>query len=351
MSEEIRNRIVDHAEADPRDITPNPDNWRRHPDVQRRYVDGALREVGWVREPIVNRTTGRLIDGHLRVEQAIAAGESAIPVAYVELTAREEQIALATHDAITANAATDDDMLRTLLNGTQAEDEALQELLADLQPEPQADDDDDPDDPEEQEDPVPMTDRFLRPPFSIIDARDDAWADREHQWDQAGVEPGDDIAESPALHELLVTWFSGSDDTVHHVRGQEPGAQVARGLERGTESSRCDLIIATAPQSVDDTWKADLANAASALRDDRFAAVITSPRESPRADERIKDTAAALGWKFYNEAVFLLEPAGGGPLPQAHRTVYVFAHGDPKAATDHLGAVQVSNDFSHFESP
>jgi hypothetical protein len=37
--------------------------------------DGALGEVGWVAQVLVNTTTGRVVDGHLRVELARSRNE------------------------------------------------------------------------------------------------------------------------------------------------------------------------------------------------------------------------------------------------------------------------------------
>ena len=67
---------------------------------------------------IVNRTTGYLVDGHLRVELAKAAGQSSIPVVYVELSEEEEQVILASLDPIGAMATADRDKLAELLAGS-----------------------------------------------------------------------------------------------------------------------------------------------------------------------------------------------------------------------------------------
>jgi hypothetical protein len=67
-----RNRIVGHADVAPEELEPNPRNWRSHPLDQQRALAGALGEVGWVAEVLVNRTTGHVVDGHLRIELALA---------------------------------------------------------------------------------------------------------------------------------------------------------------------------------------------------------------------------------------------------------------------------------------
>lgn len=127
-----RSRIVGHAEMAPADLVPNPRNWRTHPGEQQSAVIGALTEVGWVTEVLVNRTTGHLVDGHLRVELALEREEPTVPVTYVELTEDEERLVLATLDPLAGMATAEQDALVGLLAGLAPEDDALAALLAGL---------------------------------------------------------------------------------------------------------------------------------------------------------------------------------------------------------------------------
>ncbi len=127
-----RNRIVGHADLDPASLVPNPENWRRHPARQQRALAGALADVGWVAGVIVNQTTGHLVDGHLRVELALAKNEPTVPVAYVELTEAEERLVLATLDPLGAMADVDRDILAKLLAEVTPSDAALTQMLAEL---------------------------------------------------------------------------------------------------------------------------------------------------------------------------------------------------------------------------
>jgi len=127
-----RNRITGHAEVAPASLLPHPANWRRHPTRQQRALAGALGEVGWVAQVMVNRTSGHLVDGHLRLELALARGEPTIPVAYVELSEAEERLVLASLDPLAAMADTDRDALALLLAGVTPSDEALTRMLAEL---------------------------------------------------------------------------------------------------------------------------------------------------------------------------------------------------------------------------
>jgi DNA modification methylase len=127
-----RNRIVDHGEEAPDQLLANPKNWRIHPKAQQDALSGVLDEVGWVQEVIVNKTTGHVVDGHLRVSLAISRQEPTIPVKYVELTPEEEALVLVTLDPLAGMAATAKDALETLLADVQPGSDAVTALLEDV---------------------------------------------------------------------------------------------------------------------------------------------------------------------------------------------------------------------------
>ncbi len=87
-------RIVGHGSVDPAEVMAHPSNWRRHGPDQQAALAALLDRVGWVQSVLVNRTTGHLVDGHLRVELALARHEPSVPVLYVELTEEEEALVL-----------------------------------------------------------------------------------------------------------------------------------------------------------------------------------------------------------------------------------------------------------------
>lgn len=118
-----RNRIVGHA---------NPRNWRTHPREQQQAVAGALGEVGWVAEVLVNRTTGHVVDGHLRIELALERREPSVPVTYIALSEDEERLVLASLDPLAAMASVEEERLGALLDDLEPIDDALRTLLDDL---------------------------------------------------------------------------------------------------------------------------------------------------------------------------------------------------------------------------
>jgi hypothetical protein len=129
-----RNRIVGQGEESPADLVANPKNWRLHPQGQQDALAGVLDQVGWVSQVLVNRVTGRLVDGHLRVEIAARRGEASVPVSYVELSEPEEALILATLDPLAALAEVDNVKLAELLASIEVDNAALELLLKDLEP-------------------------------------------------------------------------------------------------------------------------------------------------------------------------------------------------------------------------
>jgi hypothetical protein len=127
-----RSRITGHADVAPVDLVPNPRNWRTHPAEQQRALGGALSEVGWVTGVVVNRITGNVVDGHLRIKLALARHEPTVPVTYVELSEHEEDLVLATLDPIGAMADAEATALAALISGLEPADAGLRTPLDDL---------------------------------------------------------------------------------------------------------------------------------------------------------------------------------------------------------------------------
>jgi len=133
LSSRWRDRVVGTGMADPNQLKRHPLNWRLHSDFQADALKGLLNQVGWIQQAaIVNKRTGRIVDGHLRVELAVKNREPEIPVTYVDLTEEEEALALAALDSITALANPDDAKLREVLSQAQATDPLLAGFLETL---------------------------------------------------------------------------------------------------------------------------------------------------------------------------------------------------------------------------
>ncbi len=129
-----RSRIVGSGEEAPGQLLANPANWRVHPTAQREALAGLLGQVGWVQQVLVNRRTGHVVDGHLRVALAIKQNAASVPVLYVDLEPEEEALVLASLDPLAAVAQPDEEKLRALLADLSVDSEALAAMLAELVP-------------------------------------------------------------------------------------------------------------------------------------------------------------------------------------------------------------------------
>lgn len=128
-----KNRIVGVGEADPEQLQANPWNWRIHPRAQAEALLEVLDRVGWAAPVIVNRVTGHVVDGHLRVTLALRRGEKRVPVQYVELTEDEERLVLATLDPLAGLAVADDEQLAALVEAVREELGAMDAVRAALE--------------------------------------------------------------------------------------------------------------------------------------------------------------------------------------------------------------------------
>ena len=126
-----QNRIVGQDDVAPDQLLANPKNYRLHPRSQQKTMESLLDGIGTVARVIVNKRTGHVVDGHMRVELALTSGQPTIPVTYVDLSQEEEDLVLATFDPIGDLAAADRTALSSLLEDV-GDVDGLDELLADL---------------------------------------------------------------------------------------------------------------------------------------------------------------------------------------------------------------------------
>jgi hypothetical protein len=88
--------------VDPKTLEGNPLNWKKHPHRQRQAITASIDVNGWAGALLYNETTGRLIDGHCRREEALKEGLTAVPVLIGNWTEDQERHLLATLDPIGA---------------------------------------------------------------------------------------------------------------------------------------------------------------------------------------------------------------------------------------------------------
>jgi hypothetical protein len=128
-----QNRIVSHGEQPANQFLAHELNARRHPGKQREALRGSLNAVGWVAPVIVSAQTGKILDGHARVEEALSQDEnSLVPFVEVNVSEQEERTILATFDPITGLATYEREALDALLREVETGEAALQEMLSEL---------------------------------------------------------------------------------------------------------------------------------------------------------------------------------------------------------------------------
>lgn len=127
------NRIIGSGIENPDELNKNPKNWRVHTRLQTKSMEAILDKIGWVQEVIVNKRTGNLVDGHLRVELASKRKETEIPVKYIDLSEEEEELVLLTYDPIGALIQADAEALKELADAVDREDEGIRALIEDIE--------------------------------------------------------------------------------------------------------------------------------------------------------------------------------------------------------------------------
>lgn len=112
------------GEVDPKLLPPNPKNWRIHSQRQRSTYKAFQEKFGFLGLALFNLGTNRLLDGHMRVDEAIKDDSPTIPIIVVDEPdeTRENEI-LATLDNIGLLAQRNEQALRSL---TKAVDQKLE---------------------------------------------------------------------------------------------------------------------------------------------------------------------------------------------------------------------------------
>jgi len=224
-----KNRIIGSGEESLDNILFNPRNWRIHPLNQQDALKGVLEEVGWVQQVIINKRTGNLIDGHLRCQLAAREGNKIIPVLYVDIDEAEEELVLATLDPIAGMAATDKAKLDELFAGIESENENVRKMMDEIAAK------------EKlaygekgsiEQARRTLAERFIVPPFSVLDARQGYWQERKKAWIALGIESevgrdnnllkmsttvapdGQTSLFDPVLCELVYRWFMPAQGSV-----------------------------------------------------------------------------------------------------------------------------------------
>ncbi len=191
---DIRDRVVSLVRVPANSLLPHPKNAREHPDSQRKALRAVLQQLGFAGAILAVERDGRLLtcDGHLRNEEM---GAQAVPVLVLDLSDAEVETLLLTHDPLAGMASTNraklDELLATY-KGFEATlpaladdlQKSLDAMLTGLQEKNQTAASGGGGAAES----VKLMDRFVVPPFSVLDARQGYWQERKRQWLALGIQ-------------------------------------------------------------------------------------------------------------------------------------------------------------------
>jgi hypothetical protein len=123
----FRNRVIEVKQMSIVELMANENNWREHPDTQRKVMRTILEEIGIAGTLLAyysDRNDGKLtmIDGHLRKE----LGEKEVwPVCITDLNDKEADSLLTLYDSVGAMSTTNRDKLRAIIENRKDENEKL----------------------------------------------------------------------------------------------------------------------------------------------------------------------------------------------------------------------------------
>lgn len=127
-----KHRIIKREQVPPESLIANPKNFRRHPESQARAFRKIVKKIGFIASVTANARTRRIINGHLRVQEAIRRKQPLIDVEWVDLSEDEERIALAMFDPISEMADIDTGKLDAVLKDAEkslgVDSEAIEEI-------------------------------------------------------------------------------------------------------------------------------------------------------------------------------------------------------------------------------
>lgn len=205
-------------------LIPYARNPRKNDEQVDRMIS-AIKEFGF-RIPIVARSDGSVVDGHLRLKAARKMGMTDVPVALADELTPSQVKAFRLLANRSANwAEWDDDLLKLELEELQAEDFPID--MIGFEPEEISFDGDE----KYKLDGTGhgnLSANFLYPPFSVLNARDGKWQERKKKWidfglrsdegrkedlifngglNKAVIDQGTSIFD-PVLCEIMYSWFS-----------------------------------------------------------------------------------------------------------------------------------------------
>lgn len=156
-----------------KDLKPAPYNPRQSTAKQEAQLKRSLEKFGVVEPIIWNKQTGYIVGGHFRVRELHKLGYKEIDCVIVDLNEEDEK---ELNIRLNANTGEFDwDVLANEWDADNLEDWGLD--LPDFKQEEEKD----------QKKDKKLSDRFIIPPFSVLDTKQGAWQQRKNYWLSLGI--------------------------------------------------------------------------------------------------------------------------------------------------------------------
>jgi len=169
-------------------LKPHPKNPRIHPDSAVEKLDQSIKEFGWT-NPVLVSKDGFVLAGHARLKAAEKAGIEEVPVIYLPLEGARAEAYMVADNRLQDETLWDFELLEELLmefgdkdidlSFTGLDESEINGLLQEVEINM----------PENKEaESLSLADRFLVPPFSVLDSRKGEWQERKRRWLSLGIE-------------------------------------------------------------------------------------------------------------------------------------------------------------------
>ena len=166
------------------ELIPYVKNSRTHSDEQVAQIAASIKEFGWTNPILVDGSNG-IIAGHGRLLAARKLGHTEVPtIELSDLTETQKKAYIIADNRLALSAGWDNEMLTLELNDLLADGFALEILGFDADELSDLLDDKDETEPKGNGN---LSDRFLIPPFSVLNAREGWWQDRKRAWIALGI--------------------------------------------------------------------------------------------------------------------------------------------------------------------
>lgn len=180
------------------DLLEWPANPKDHSAEHVEQIVASVTRFGWLEPVVANRRNRMLVSGHGRRLAALSLGLDLVPVRYVDLSEEDAELAALAANRIQELSGYDDSKLAALLRKHSDRDRAGllaagfdgSSLLAVLRRAALSGRDD------RDEARKTLAERFVVPPFSVLDARAGYWTERHRAWTEILGSNGDGRAEN-----------------------------------------------------------------------------------------------------------------------------------------------------------